>query len=260
MKICVVSGGFDPLHNGHIQYINSAKGFGDILIVALNSDSWLINKKGKYFMSFEERMAILENLKAVDRVIGFKDDIEGSCIKALEFVKKSYPKDQIIFCNGGDRNKTNIPELKVKGIDFIFEVGGESKLNSSSDLIKNYFYSSESRVWGKFINLYQDKKNIKVKELIIEPGKGMSFQKHYHRNEIWLVSHGGCYVNFSKGNSAEVIKKELNKFDSFTVKSGEWHQIINPNKFSCHIIEIQFGNKVCEKDIERLHFYEGNNV
>ena len=63
MKISVVSGGFDPLHSGHISYIKSAKKHGEYLIIALNSDEWLVNKKGKAFMPFEERKSVLENLK-----------------------------------------------------------------------------------------------------------------------------------------------------------------------------------------------------
>ena len=74
MKISVVSGGFDPIHSGHISYIQSAKKFGEFLIVALNSDEWLENKKGKAFMPFNERKAVLENIKSVDEVIDFVDD------------------------------------------------------------------------------------------------------------------------------------------------------------------------------------------
>ena len=74
MKIIVVSGGFDPLHSGHIEYFDSAKKLGDHLIVALNSDEWLINKKGKPFMLFKERKILIENLRMVDEVIDFDDD------------------------------------------------------------------------------------------------------------------------------------------------------------------------------------------
>ena len=74
MKISVVSGGFDPIHSGHISYIESAKEYGDFLIIALNSDNWLRNKKGKEFMPFIERKVVLENIKGVDRVIDFQDD------------------------------------------------------------------------------------------------------------------------------------------------------------------------------------------
>ena len=88
MKIIVVSGGFDPIHSGHIAYFKSAKEHGDKLIVALNSDHWLENKKGKAFMPFIERKEIIENLRSVDQVIDFPDDDLGSAIGALNKVKK----------------------------------------------------------------------------------------------------------------------------------------------------------------------------
>ena len=102
MKISVVSGGFDPIHSGHISYINAAKKYGDYLIIALNSDEWLKQKKGKEFMPFVERKAILENIKNVDEVLSFEDDKAGSCINALEKIKAKYPDHEIVFCNGGD--------------------------------------------------------------------------------------------------------------------------------------------------------------
>ena len=74
MRISVVSGGFDPIHSGHISYLKSAKKISDYLIVALNSDEWLINKKKKVFMPFSERLNVLSNIKFVDEVITFKDD------------------------------------------------------------------------------------------------------------------------------------------------------------------------------------------
>ena len=83
MRIVVVSGGFDPIHSGHIAYFKAARSHGDKLVIALNSDEWLIKKKGKEFMPFEERKVILENINCVDKVIGFEDDDLGSCINAL---------------------------------------------------------------------------------------------------------------------------------------------------------------------------------
>ena len=127
MKIIVVSGGFDPIHSGHIAYFKSAKEHGDKLIVALNSDHWLENKKGKAFMPFIERKEIIENLRSVDQVIDFPDDDLGSAIGALNKVKKLYPNDEIYFANGGDRDKSNIPEMSVDGIEFLFSVGGDDK-------------------------------------------------------------------------------------------------------------------------------------
>ena len=166
MKIVLVSGGFDPIHSGHISYLESAKTMGDRLIVALNSDDWLIKKKGKFFMPFEERKIILSNIKSVDEVIFFADDDIGSCKNALEQMKLEYPNDEIIFCNGGDRNEGNIPEMEVEGVSFNFGVGGNDKKNSSSWILKNYDHRSEERAWGKFFNLFEDE-NLKLKELII---------------------------------------------------------------------------------------------
>ena len=136
--IVVVSGGFDPLHSGHISYLNSALCLGDKLVVCLNSDQWLIDKKKVNFLTFKERKIILENLSCVYEVIDFEDDQMGSCINGLEKVKSAYPNDKIIFCNGGDRNKENIPEMSVKDISFEFSVGGDNKMNSSSDILNNY--------------------------------------------------------------------------------------------------------------------------
>ena len=199
MKIVIVSGGFDPIHSGHISYLKSAKKLGDKLIVALNSDAWLQQKKDKFFMPFNERKIIIENLYFVDDVIGFEDDKFGSAINALESIKNLYPSSEIIFANGGDRNKNNIPEMAVSGIEFVFGVGGDNKRNSSSWILKKWKYFQEKRVWGSYYNLFKDD-DVKVKELIVSPGQGMSFQRHNKRSEIWLVSKGRCEVNFSKND------------------------------------------------------------
>ena len=257
MKISVVSGGFDPIHSGHISYINAAKKHGDYLIIALNSDDWLREKKGKEFMTFEERKSILENIKNVDEVISFKDDGIGSCINALDKIKAKFPDDEIIFCNGGDRGRENIPEMTVSGIKFEFSVGGDEKKNSSSWILKNWKYESEERIWGKFYNLFTDNK-VKLKELLVAPGKGMSLQKHFHRDEIWLISQGECVVNFSEESPEQIKEFHLKKHDSFSVKKNEWHQITNPFDEECKIIEVQYGEKTDEDDIERHSFYKNN--
>jgi len=254
MKIIVVSGGFDPIHSGHIAYFKSAKKLGEKLIVALNSDEWLINKKGKFFMPFEERSAIVENLSCVDSVIEFEDDELGSAKNALIKIREMYPDDDIIFANGGDRNKENIPEMSLDAISFEFGVGGDDKKNSSSWILKNWQYYHEERLWGEFYNLYEERQ-VKVKELIVSPGKGMSFQRHFKRNEIWMVSKGSCIVNYSKYNPDKKESITLNKFDHYLVPLGEWHQITNPFKKPCHLIEIQYGEACVEDDIERTEYY-----
>ena len=129
MKIVVVSGGFDPVHVGHIRYFRAAKQLGDELVVILNSDKFLMKKKGFVFLPFDERKEILEALACVDRVIPCLDKDQTVC-KTLEKLRPD------IFANGGDRFLENIPEVDVcrrLGIEMIFNVGGK-KIQSSSDL------------------------------------------------------------------------------------------------------------------------------
>jgi mannose-6-phosphate isomerase-like protein (cupin superfamily)/glycerol-3-phosphate cytidylyltransferase-like family protein len=228
---------------------------GDKLVVALNSDQWLINKKGKFFMPFNERKAIIENFADVDIVINFEDDDLGSATNALIKVKEMFPEDDIAFANGGDRNKGNIPEMSVEGVEFIFSVGGDDKKNSSSWILKKWQYYHEDRIWGSFYNLFEGE-GVKVKELIVDPGKGMSFQKHFKRHEIWLVSQGSCLINYSKDSPENREHVTLNKFDKYIVPLGEWHQITNPFEETCRIIEVQYGEEVVEDDIERIDYYK----
>lgn len=139
MRVVLVTGGFDPVHSGHIDYLNAAKKLGDALIVGINSDAWLIRKKGKCFLPFLERCTIIDNLKAVDEVISF-DDTDGSARDAIKKVISLYPKAQIIFANGGDRTSDNIPEMEgmPDNVVFKFGVGGDFKKNSSSWILANW--------------------------------------------------------------------------------------------------------------------------
>jgi mannose-6-phosphate isomerase-like protein (cupin superfamily) len=205
-------------------------------------------------MPFNERKAIIESIGCADEVIDFEDDEIGSCIHALEKAKDLFPADQLFFANGGDRNDGNIPEMSVDGIKFLFSVGGDDKKNSSSWILKNWQYYHEERLWGSIYNLFEEDQ-VKVKELIVHPGKGMSFQKHFKRSEIWLVSKGSCIVNYSENDPDEKENIQLNKFDHYLVPLGEWHQITNPFKEVCHLIEIQYGEACIEDDIERTEYY-----
>ena len=141
MKVVLVTGGFDPIHSGHIKYFESAKKLGSLLVVGLNSDEWLIRKKGKPFLPLFERIEIVKNLRMVDEVITWNDE-DNSANGAIDSLLKKYPDANIIFANGGDRKKTNIPELekfkKHRNIKFVFGVGGENKKNSSSWILKNW--------------------------------------------------------------------------------------------------------------------------
>jgi cytidyltransferase-like protein len=140
MKIVLVTGGFDPLHSGHIEYFRSAKSFGDQLIVGLNSDEWLARKKGQPFMPLSERRIIVGNLKDVTATIVYNDD-DGSSCKAIEqLLLHCSPDDELIFANGGDRTKENIPEMSITDsrVKFMFGVGGENKINSSSWILRQW--------------------------------------------------------------------------------------------------------------------------
>ena len=204
-------------------------------------------------MTFKERKLILSAIQYVDEVIDFEDDKKGSCINALQKIKKIYPDDKIFFSNVCDRNPENIPEMSVDGVEFLFGIGGNDKKNSSSWILKTWQYYKEERIWGKFYNLFEGD-DVKVKELVVSPREGMSFQRHFKRNEIWLISEGSCEVSYANKNSSKLVSKIiLNQFDHYIVPIENWHQISNPFKKKVHIIEIQYGEECIEEDIERIN-------
>lgn len=130
-KTIMVSGGFDPVHVGHIRMILHASEFGDVVVVA-NSDDWLMRKKGYVFMPFEERAEVLASIRGVVKVEAV-DDTDGTVCEAISRVRPDY------FANGGDRKKHNTPEQDVceeLGVEMLWEIGGDYKANSSSDLVK----------------------------------------------------------------------------------------------------------------------------
>lgn len=249
MKLVVITGGFDPLHSGHIEYINAAKKLGDRLVVGLNSDAWLARKKGQPFMPFNERRAVVGSLKDVDVTMEFNDD-DGSAISLLNELKKSYPYAEIIFANGGDRNATNIPEMSVKDITFKFGVGGENKMNSSSWILNEWKQPKTLRPWG-YYRILHNVDGCKVKELTVDAGQKLSMQKHFKRNEYWLVTHGKCDVNSMLDTGYALPTKVLEQHRSYHIPVGDWHQLSNPYTEPCRIVEIQYGEECVEEDIER---------
>lgn len=249
MKVVVVSGGFDPIHSGHVLLMNSAKTYGDYLVVGVNSDAWLERKKGKAFMPYDERAAVVRNLKAVDEVMAF-DDTDGTACDLLEQVKAKYPGHQIIFANGGDRTAVNIPEMEVKEVIFQFGVGGEDKANSSSWILQEWKAPKTERPWG-YYRILHTVQGTKVKELTVEPGKSLSMQRHECRAEYWHVTSGKAVVNAMMPNGYCLPALKLETHASYKVPLGEWHQLTNPFDEPCKIVEIQYGTRCDEEDIER---------
>lgn len=250
----VCSGGFDPLHSGHVAMLKEAYELtGRRVTVLVNSDTWLTAKKGKSFMSFQERRTVVENLSMVDSVLDF-DDSDGTCCAGLRQLKHRYPNDNILFCNGGDRTQDNIPEMSVPGIEFAFGIGGSHKANSSSAILSNWEHRIQERVWGTFRDLFKDNV-VRVKELVINPGQGISYQRHFRRMEYWVVSKGSCQIKFSFDNSERFRIATYHAGDHIHIPALSWHQVYNENVMPCHIIEVQYGEHSSEDDIERLEYY-----
>ena len=258
MKIVLATGGFDPVHSGHISYLKAAKEMGDMLIVGLNSDEWLERKKGKSFMPWNERLAILNNLQMVDEVFTFMDD-DDTAINFIKQVIAHYPNDQIIFANGGDRKKGNTPEVEFAtsiadtspGFGFVWGVGGTDKKNSSSWILEEWKAPKTVRNWGWY-RVLDDKSGYKVKELIIAPGQSLSMQRHEHRAEHWYILKGECSFNTINASSDIEWSGTFREHQTVTIQKNEWHQACNETNEPCHILEVQYGDKCVEEDIVRL--------
>ena len=257
----LITGGFDPIHLGHIEYLKGAKFFSDHLIVGVNSDKWLIEKKGYFFMPLEDRLEIIKNLRIVDEVITFNDS-DGSACDAIANCLKQFKK--VIFLNGGDRKKNNIPEIikykKDPRLEFIFEVGGSNKINSSSFLASD-FYNRYSKLteqekpqndnkiaapWGYHRVVDGLTNNFKVKKLFVNPGCQLSLQKHQYRQEHWVVVKGVANV--------EIENKEfiIEEGQYIHIPLGKSHRLSNTTSESLVVVEVQFGEVLDESDIERL--------
>ena len=136
--VVAVSGGFDPLHIGHVRLFQEAKKLGDELLVILNNDNWLLKKKGFVFMQQEERMEILEALNMVDKVVVTNHSPDPEDMSVCEELKQLRPH---IFANGGDRKEDNTPEVLVCneiGCKMVFNIGAGGKVQSSSQLAESF--------------------------------------------------------------------------------------------------------------------------
>ncbi|OGG58871.1 hypothetical protein A2765_00630 [Candidatus Kaiserbacteria bacterium RIFCSPHIGHO2_01_FULL_56_24] len=243
-----VSGGFDPIHIGHIRMLAHARKLGDKLVVILNNDHWLRDKKGFAFMPQEEKMELLKFFPFVDKVVVTDhkpNDPDRSVSRTLRKIRPH------IFANGGDRGKTNTPEMdacKDLGITMRFNVGRGGKVQSSSWMISaaSRDVRRSVRPWGEFYG-WDSGKGWYLKTIYVQPGKRLSLQYHHHRSERWVLVEGDATaITMEKGVEKKV---PLKVGETFIVGKQIPHRLMS--KKGGTLVEVAVG-KFDEDDIVRI--------
>ena len=244
-----VSGGFDPLHIGHVRLFKAAKKLGDRLVVILNNDKWLKLKKGFVFMPQKERAELVKSFPFVDRVVLTDhrgDDTDMSVARTLKKLKPA------IFANGGDRGQRNTPEddvCKELGIERKYGVGHGGKIQSSSWMTRDAArgVARAVRPWGEFYG-WDSGKAWNLKTVYIKPGKRLSLQYHHRREEYWLLVEGDATatVHDERGRAKEVA---LKKGEIFRVGKKQVHRLAS--RLGGVVVEVAHGS-FDEGDIVRI--------
>jgi D-beta-D-heptose 7-phosphate kinase/D-beta-D-heptose 1-phosphate adenosyltransferase len=244
-----VSGGFDPLHIGHVRMFKEAKQLGDKLVVIVNNDHWLRKKKGFVFMPQKERAELIGALPFVDKVVLTDHkggDADTSVCRALRKLKPA------VFANGGDRTSAkDIPEVavcKTLGIKMAFNVGKGGKVQSSSWMIQNASrpVKRSERPWGEYYG-WDEGKKWNLKTIYVKPKKRLSLQYHNNREEWWLLVEGEAEATTGQGKDSQTV--ELKKGDVFRVGKGQVHRL--SSKKGGVVVEVAYGD-FDESDIVRL--------
>jgi len=253
-KVVLCTGGFDPLHSGHIAYFKEAKLLGDKLIVGVNSDEWLKRKKGQPFMPMRERVEIIKNLSMVDSVCPvLNDDHLDDAGGAIFHVLATHGDIDLIFANGGDRQPGNVPEEEkwsdCPNVKFVYGVGGEDKKNSSSWILKEWTQPSVKRKWGEYTVLEKGD-GWQVKKLTFEKEQSLSDQRHFKRSEHWHIVEGEIqiYLEYPEGFD-EVWTGKAG--DSFNIPPLTWHKAVNIGESKARVVEVWMGTELSEDVIER---------
>jgi cytidyltransferase-like protein len=249
-RTVAVSGGFDPIHIGHVRMMQKARKLGDRLVVILNNDHWLRDKKGFAFMPQKEKVELLKSFSCVDEVV-LTDHKPGDTDRSVaRTLRKVRPH---IFANGGDRGKANTPEMEVcreLGIDMKFNIGRGGKVQSSSWMIRDASraFARSIRPWGAFYN-WDTGKKWHLKTIYVKPKSRLSLQYHNHRSEHWVLVEGeASAVTRAKNGKEKLTPLVYGK--AFWVEQGTPHRLVS--KKGGVIVEVALG-KFDENDIVRLH-------
>lgn len=245
-----VSGGFDPIHIGHVRMFKAARALGDKLVVIVNNDNWLRNKKGFVFMAQKERAELIRTLPFVDKVVltdHKKNDPDISVVRVLEKIKPA------IFANGGDRKPDGdpIPEValcKKLGIKVVYNVGSGGKVQSSSWMIRDVSrnFLRNVRPWGEFYG-WDEGKGWKLKTIYVKAGKRLSLQYHRHRSELWTLVAGDAFATIEANGKHKRVPLIIGQI--FSVPVHTVHRL--ESKRGGVIVEVALGD-FDENDIVRI--------
>jgi cytidyltransferase-like protein len=224
-SICV-SGGFDPLHIGHVEMFRQAAELGELTVI-INSDAWLVRKKGFMFLPWEERAAIIGDLRSV-AAVSCVDDADGTVCEALRRLRPAF------FANGGDRRNDNTPEVALcreLGIELVWGMGG-GKANSSSDIARRAWIECP---WGRYVTL-DEGAGYKVRKIVVHPQSALPERIHKDRHQYWHVA----------GPAAVIVGDKAFKIDAgdapVAVVDSAPHRLANRDaQAPLVVIEVQYG-------------------
>lgn len=244
MKIIgVVSGGFDPLHAGHVRMLLASESMCGELIVLVNTDAWLLRKKGYVSVPLDQRIEVVSAVVRGASVYAAIDE-DNTVVQSLINIRENTPDDDLIFFfNGGDRREGNVPEESVDGVRMVYGVGGSDKTNSSSTITPKAYIARVDRLWGHYEDHFRNEQCV-FKTLYIKQDHGTSLQRHQYRHEQWFIEEGTVVI---EGEGYMVTARSG---DSFHIPPMKWHSVTAVGGDAV-VREMQYGLLCSEDDIER---------